>query len=322
MLRTTRRLAAFVLAGLLTLPATQPATAFDLSAPAGFQLSLAPTPSSTVQPTLHAWMHPEIAQAWSQGFMGQGARIVVVDDFNPFNLHSGNLGFESREAGHGFWVRTQVEQLAPLANIVSRDFRLGTAIGIHAGQLNIFNLSYAIYGMARDGMTRSTWSDQETRLIMHANSGRGIVVKAAGNDRVAVGGVTGLGRIDHLNVALIGAPTAIFAGALDRHGTTANRANIAFYSNRAGDDPVVQQQFLMVGVPREITGLPGTSFAAPVISAYAAVVGSKFRDATPTEIVRQLLDTARTDTINGYAPNIHGRGEASIARALAPVSIR
>jgi hypothetical protein len=34
-----------------------------------------------------------------------------------------------------------------------------------------------------------------------------------------------------------------------------------------------------------------------------------------------LLDSARTDTITGYDVSIHGQGEASITRALAPASI-
>ena len=87
----------------------------------------------------------------------------------------------------------------------------------------------------------------------------------------------------------------------------------------------MQSKFLVVGV----TGgndayykLYGTSFAAPVISGYSAILGSKFKTANPTKISNQLLATARTDTIANYNVGIHGKGEASIARALAPVSIK
>jgi subtilisin family serine protease len=69
------------------------------------------------------------------------------------------------------------------------------------------------------------------------------------------------------------------------------------------------------------TNLYGTSFAAPQVSAYAAIIGSKFTTATPLQITDQLLDTARTDTIQGYDVAIHGQGEASLSRALAPQSI-
>jgi hypothetical protein len=51
-------------------------------------------------------------------------------------------------------------------------------------------------------------------------------------------------------------------------------------------------------------------------------LGSKFKSATPLQITNQLLSTARKDTIRGYNPAIHGRGEASLTRALAPVTIK
>ena len=53
-----------------------------------------------------------------------------------------------------------------------------------------------------------------------------------------------------------------------------------------------------------------------------AIVGSKFTTAGATAVTNQLLATARTDTIAGYTPSVHGRGEASLSRALAPASIR
>ena len=70
------------------------------------------------------------------------------------------------------------------------------------------------------------------------------------------------------------------------------------------------------------TGLYGTSFAAPVVTGYAAILGSKFRSATPTQVTNQLLATARTDTVTNYTASRFGRGEASLSRALAPVVIR
>jgi subtilisin family serine protease len=68
--------------------------------------------------------------------------------------------------------------------------------------------------------------------------------------------------------------------------------------------------------------LYGTSFAAPVVSGYAAIVGSKFTRATATQISNQLLNTARQDTIANYSATLYGRGEASLSRALAPLSIK
>jgi subtilisin family serine protease len=125
-----------------------------------------------------------------------------------------------------------------------------------------------------------------------------------------------------LNSALIGTQSTIFVGALDRNGSLSRPASLASYSNFAGSDPKVQNQFPVVGVEGHKTGLYGTSFAAPVVSGYSAVLGSKFTRATPTQIVDRLLGTARTDTVANYDMRIHGRGEASISRALASASIR
>ncbi len=77
-----------------------------------------------------------------------------------------------------------------------------------------------------------------------------------------------------------------------------------------------------MGVEGDKTGLYGTSFAAPVIAGYASILGSKFKSASATQITNQLLSTARTDTILNYSPDIHGVGEASLSRALAPASIK
>jgi subtilisin family serine protease len=94
------------------------------------------------------------------------------------------------------------------------------------------------------------------------------------------------------------------------------------YSNFAGSDATVQKNFLVVGVEGSKTGLYGTSFAAPVITGYAAILGGKFTTATPTQVANQLLVTARQDTLADYSAAKYGRGEASLTRALAPVTIR
>lgn len=149
-----------------------------------------------------------------------------------------------------------------------------------------------------------------------------MISKAAGNDAIVIGSANASGQVDYLNLALKGAQSAIYVGALNTNGTTSAPASLASYSNTPGADAVVQQQFVVVGVDGAKTGLYGTSFAAPIISGYAAILGSKFTKSTPTQIANQLLKTARQDTISGYNPAKHGRGEASITRALAPVSIQ
>jgi subtilisin family serine protease len=171
-------------------------------------------------------------------------------------------------------------------------------------------------------MTNVRLGGTEASMVDYANKGQAVVVKAAGNDAVNLLTRNQSGQNDYLSAGLKGAQSAIFVGALDRNGSVTAKANMAAYSNKAGTDVVVQKQFLSVGVDSNQIGLAGTSFAAPIVSGYAAILGSKFKTAGATQITNQLLTTARTDTINGYTNAVHGRGEASLTRALAPVAIR
>lgn len=275
----------------------------------------------TIGPLLLPWMSPELGDAWRQGYQGQGTYITVIDSFSGQGLR-GDLGFGAQVRAHGGWTSEMARLTAPKATMRLHDFSNERAVRLQSRRLNVLNLSYGMFAEAGYATEQIGWGAREESILRYAHDGAAVVVKAAGNDAVAVGAATGLGDQDYLASALIGARSAIFVGALDRHGTVEEKATIASYSNIAGSDARVQDQFLLVGVRSDLTGLYGTSFAAPTVSGYAAVLGSKFPTATPTAIASRLLETARTDTINGYDRAVHGRGEASIGRALAPASIR
>jgi len=277
--------------------------------------------TTTSQPRYHNWMNPEIRDAWALGYQGKGVTITIVDDFGSSSKGSGNLGTGSARQRHGEWVRDIASMIAPQGTMAAQDFKSGRRVNLAQG-LNVINLSYAVFAASGLRANQIGWTGQESSIIQYAKDGRAIVSKAAGNDAVAVGSATRNGQMDYLNRALIGTPSAIFAGALDRNGTPQNPARLASYSNFAGSDVMVQNQFVLVGVRNDLTGLNGTSYAAPIISGYAAVIGSKFTKASATQIRDQILNTARQDTILDFDPARHGRGEASITRALAPASIR
>lgn len=275
-------------------------------------------PSAQAQ-TLQPWMSPEVQQAWNLGYKGQKVTMQVIDDFTGATKYQGNLGTGTLLQRHGEWTRLEASMIAPLATLSSVDFNSTTKVSLARG-LNVLNLSYGMFGP--NGLTNIAWDAQESSIISYARSGAAVVAKAGGNDGVAIGAPTGSGSVDYLARALIGAPSAIFVGALAANGTPTAPATLASNSNIAGSDPTVQSRFLVVGVEGSKTGLYGTSMAAPIVSGYAAILGSKFNKATSTQIANQLLTTARTDTISNYSISVHGRGEASIARALAPISIR
>ncbi|RWH69829.1 S8 family serine peptidase [Mesorhizobium sp.] len=276
-------------------------------------------PVARTTQTVQSWMSPDVGAAWAAGYKGKGVTITIVDDFSSTSRFSGNFGIGVQTQRHGEWTREEASMIAPSATIRSKDFSTGSAVSL-AGGRNVLNLSYGMYTTAGYGVNQIWWAPEEASIINYATKGTAVVSKAAGNDSVAVGGVTG-GQQDYLDLALIGKPTAIFAGALSTNGTTANKAQLAWYSNYAGSNPLVQSHFLVVGVEGDKTGLYGTSFAAPIISGYAAIIGSKFTKATPVQITNDLLNTARTDTLVNYDPSIYGKGEASLSRALAPVAI-
>lgn len=272
-------------------------------------------------PQLQTWMSPEVADAWKQGYKGSGVTVTVVDDFRSNQGLYGNLGQGTQLLRHGEWTLKEASMIAPSATLRSQDFNSGTTVALNRG-LNVLNLSYGMYAAA--GLTPSQigWSAQETSIISYAQTGKAVISKAAGNDAVAIGAANASGNVDYLNVSLKGAQSAIYVGALNTNGTTSAPASLASYSNMPGADATVQNQFLVVGVDGAKTGLYGTSFAAPIITGYSAILGSKFTKATATQITNQLLNTARQDTISNYNAATHGRGEASITRALAPISIQ
>lgn len=266
------------------------------------------------------WMSRDVEAAWDKGYKGQGATITVVDEYNS-ETFAGKVTGENEFRSHGDWTALQSGMIAPESEVRQVDyFRQSNTGYALADGLNVVNNSYSIE--AGDDYTFSDFDLLEQTTIVHAEQGTAVVVKAAGNESVAVDGNVGFGRKDVFNTHLVGADTAIFVGALDKNGSTSDPTQLAGYSNYAGTNPTIQEQFLVVGVDQAEMGLEGTSFAAPIVSGYAAILGSKFKSATPKQITDQLLGTARTDTIQGYTPILHGQGEASLDRALAPNSLQ
>jgi len=267
--------------------------------------------------TASSWMSSDVGQAWASGYKGQGVTIQVVDQFRSNQTYLGTMTGSLARGTHGAWTATQAGMVAPLANVVATDFNQTKALSLASG-LNVINASYGVMAAAGYKVNNLRWDPLQKSIMDYANSGKALVVKSAGNEGIAVGTANSQRAEDYLSKGLIGAKSAIIVGALSRNGSPDAQASMASYSNYAGNNAAVQNQFLVVGVESGKLGLAGTSFAAPVVSGYAAIVGSKFTSATPTQVASQLLDTARTDTIKDYSVNIHGRGEASLSRALAP----
>lgn len=263
----------------------------------------------------YSWMDPGIQGAWSYT-LGENVSITVVDDFSSRTRFFGNVGDGLSRARHGEWVYEFATRVAPGASIYTDDVYSDGPVTLQSGS-NVINLSYGWVGPSNEVVS---WGQQESDIIGYGHGGSAVISKSAGNDGVAIGTPVG-GEVDHFALALRGGTSVIFVGALDSNGTTADPASLAYYSNFPGADTVLQNQFVVVGVDSGTTGLAGTSFAAPIVSGYAALVSSKFPGATASQVANQLFSTARTDTIQGYAPSLHGHGEADVFLAVSPQSI-
>ncbi|UVC19232.1 S8/S53 family peptidase [Mesorhizobium onobrychidis] len=259
------------------------------------------------------WMSPDIGVAWASGYTGSGVSVTVVDDFAGGIEDFGDLGHGPKWRQRGKWIAQAARMVAPGAKTVELDYFTPVPLTLE-DRLNVINLSYTLEQPV-------SGYPLEQSIVDAARAGAAVFTKAAGNESVAVGTPTER-YIDFLALELTGTQSTIFVGALEHNGTPENKAKLASYSNYAGSDSEVQNNFLTVGLESDKIGLSGTSVAAPIVAGYAAIVGSKFTSATPTQITNQLLDTARTDTLVNYNPEIYGRGEASLSRALAPASIR
>lgn len=193
--------------------------------------------------------------------------------------------------------------------------------------------------------TSSGWNNNVVALLNTTSNGfnisnmvNAVVVKSAGNAYQDA-------KYDTTTAALVAnasiASRLLIVGALDRNGTTASKANIdtligttRYYSNYAGTNAAISDRFVFAygrdpyssySVAFNGKGSPvgqGTSFSAPVVAGYAAVVMQKFPNLDAIKTSSIILDTARYDTLTCFPtcdPTVWGRGEASLSRALAPV---
>jgi len=191
----------------------------------------------------------------------------------------------------------------------------------------------------------SGWNNNVITLLNTASNGfnisnmvNSVVVKSAGNAYQDA-------RYDTTTAALVAnagiASRLLVVGALDRNGTTTSKANAdtfigtsTQYSNYAGANTAISNRFVYAyghdpypsyGAAFNGTGSPvgqGTSYAAPIVAGYAAIVMQKFPNLDAIKTSSIILDTARYDTLACYPscdPTVWGKGEASLSRALAPV---
>ena len=199
--------------------------------------------------------------------------------------------------------------------------------------------SFIAGGRAQSAVSRYTGVTGFTNF----NYSSAVVVKSAGNDSVTADNEALAYTLAHtasLNSRLL------VVGALTQAGFVSSPTSIASYSNTAGTDSLIQNRFVVAsGVPPFSTGdvavngvalsgatvdpatgvtlgNAGTSYAAPRVAGYVAILRSKFPNLDAVNSSSIMLDTARYDTLTcnpNCDPAIYGKGEVSLSRALAPV---
>jgi hypothetical protein len=310
---------------------------------------------STTEPTL---LKPstDVLDAWNAGWTGKDINVLLIDSYaskTTCTYANGNC--------HGIITMMNVDLNAPGTAKFGMDYNTRNPIKGSDGNslttntnMRVVNMSFTYNnswncnngcGIAPDNATYTAGINTAastnaifvdlltgTTSVTYVNNlASSVVTKAAGNNNLD-------SKYDTLTLAMINnasvASRLLVVGALDKDGTTSSQATKASYSNFAGDNTSISDRFVMAnGTMPWNTGAvsingsnfpvaSGTSYAAPKVAGYVAVVMQKFPNLDAAKTSNIILDTARYDTLTCH-PNcdsaIYGKGEASLSRALAPV---
>ena len=310
--------------------------------------------------------HPDVISAWQSGWTGKGINVVMEDSLTEVG----------KNPVHAITTTLLASRYAIASNFYG--FNMTTGLGIY----NLNGSAAVPNSLTNIGVVNSSWGENIAAYVGHSapftntelinaytaftNTGTtaaainrytgvtslgnfnytdAVIVKSAGNDSV-VANLDGLGYNLAHNANIN--PRLLIVGALNSSGFTNNPASMAWYSNKAGSDTLVQSRFILAngntpfdtgwmsvngtavsGTSFDPNGNPlsdtGTSYAAPRIAGFVAILRQKFPNLNGEKSASVLLDTARYDTLSCYYqsagcdPAIYGKGEASLSRALAPV---
>jgi hypothetical protein len=281
----------------------------------------------------------DVLAAWNAGWTGSGKNVLTIDSYSSIGTCT------TASTCHGITTMMISDLVAPGASKFALDWSLATTAKTISGttlgtptNMNAINMSY---GTNQAGTTAAINFLTGATSIANLTVTGAVLTKAAGNDYgqdtysyVAGGDYFVKGLVDNSSTVT----RLLIVGALNKNGTTSSPATIASYSNHAGTTAAAQNRFIVANgnAPYANGGVAingssivgynggnvGTSYAAPVVAGYAAIVMQKFPNLNAANTSNIILDTARTDTLSctpNCDPAIYGKGEASLSRALAPV---
>ncbi|SMN02384.1 hypothetical protein SPONN_944 [uncultured Candidatus Thioglobus sp.] len=301
----------------------------------------------------------DVRTVWREGWTGKGVNILIADNIDY------NIGQLNNDAYHGYIVAMSANETAPRATYYGLELALGNpdrtqylngGLRDQSGNINLsVNTKIDVVNMSFGSETpvsnpsqhKSTYlNDEEYNDILQGgfltNTGDAVLTKAAGNAAVDADK-----SAENLFLATDETTKAriLIIGALDKYAQEGG-ANIASYSNRAGNNEAVQRRFLVEHGGSPFTGnvflcsdastnpadcgftsfssysSQGTSFSAPRVAGLAALVRGKFPNLSGAQTAKILLDTATMQGLSCH-PNcdsaIYGQGRVDIANALSPI---
>ncbi len=302
----------------------------------------------------------DVISAWRDGWTGKDINVLIEDSLTvQHGVITGLLAYRYAPGANFYGFNIVGNSLA--TNVFFNQLNSSQS-GVYGSniKLGVVNQSYTanITDLVRRDQFQGAWTPNElvqaridyagsqastiNRMKDEGLSGQltqfkfseAVITKAAGNDSI-------LAEYEPLNWFLAKDSNInsrlLIVGALNQAGSVNTPSTLATYSNTAGTDTDVRSRFLVAsGTTPFYSGQvaiggnavnqgDGTSYAAPRVAGYVAIVRSKFPNLNASNTASILLDTARYDTLTCYKsaagcdPAIYGKGEASLSRALAPV---
>ena len=232
----------------------------------------------------------------SQGVTGSGIHVTVVDDFD-LNSHGEDTGniIENISPGASDGLGTWWTDTGTL----SASDIFTTIAGIEG--INVVNISLGGYDITEAEFNYNI-------NYVNAYFSDALYVISAGNDGDSGRNCAGAADCNDIALSIVGGgKDAIVVGALEADGLS-----LADYSTEAG---VLADYY--ISAPVLFSELPGTSFAAPVVSGTAALIMDKF-ETNASETIDIIFSTA-DDLGNPGVDAVYGNGALNIGKALSPV---
>ena len=299
----------------------------------------------------------DVRQAWRDGWTGQGVNTLIVDSFGAQRTISFTDLIRDVDGRHGYTVLMSALEVAPRATYYALENGIGSAdYGVSYGAGGVRNRD----GVAAPASTKFHVVNLSFGYPFPFTPSLAAPTQAAGNTAHDPGRFADIVALaTHVSTA----PRLLIVGALDGYARTSDPqsqpnvrtdARRAVYSHIAGNNVEIQSRFLVEygGTPfgesaflcdnvlatsscRNPQGLDlqladqGTSYAAPRVAGYAALMRHKFPSLSGPQTANILLETATTQGLachtgtarksSACARNVYGQGRVDIGAALAPI---